>query len=188
MSVHAYILAGGKSTRMGEEKGMILFHDKPLIQHVIEKVSEVVETIFIVTSNNAYTQFQRPLIEDHLKELGPAGGIDTALQHSTATHNLIVACDMPFIDSISLQYLMGESQQHEITVPVLNHYPEALLAVYSTSCYQQWHEAVEQGVLKLSDLLSMFATNFVDGNKMLLHNPLLFKNMNSKEDLSDHTG
>lgn len=185
MSLHAYILAGGKSSRMGEEKGMMLFREKPLIQYVIENISEVVETIFIVTSNTVYTQFQLPLIEDHLKELGPAGGIDTVLQHSTATHNLVVACDMPFIDRNSLQYLINESKQHEITVPVLNQYPEALLAVYSTSCYQRWHDGIEEGTLKLSDLLTMFATKFVDGNMMQFHNPLLFKNMNSRQDLED---
>ncbi len=183
MSIHTYILAGGKSTRMGEEKGLVQFHGKPLIQYVIDAALMVCPTIFIVTSNNLYASFGFPLIEDIKKELGPAGAIDTVLQHSNAEKNVVLACDMPFILKDSLNFILNESMASVITVPIYKNYPEALLAVYNTSCKEEWHAQVENGILKLSDLLSHFATNFVDGNKMCESNKNLFKNMNSKEDL-----
>ncbi len=184
MNIHAYILAGGKSTRMGEEKGLMMFQDKPLIHYVIEAVQEVTKEIFIVTTNKAYTQFGFPLIADLKKDLGPAGAIDTVLSHSTAAHNLIIACDMPFIDGASIRHLIDQHHA-EITVPLFNQYPEALFGIYESSIKHGWHQQVDQGLLKLSDLLSCFETNFVDGNNMSESNSKLFRNMNSKDDLLD---
>jgi len=184
MSVHAYILAGGKSSRMGEDKGLLLFHDKPLIQYVINVFSEITENIFIVTSNKAYEKFGFPLIEDIKKELGPAGAIDAVLHHSTVRKSLIIACDMPFIDAGSINNLISESHHSEITVPLYHHYPEALFGIYDQSCKVKWRQLIERDVLKLSDLLSHFETNFVDGDRMCALNSKLFQNMNTKDDLN----
>ena len=184
MSLHAYILAGGKSKRMGEDKGLMIFKGQPLIQYVIDAVLQISDAIFIISSNHLYKQFGFPLIADLKKDLGPAGAIDTVLSHSTAKQNLIIACDMPFIDSLSIRTLIDQHHA-EITVPLLNQYPEALFGIYESSIKQKWHQQVEQGLLKLSDLLSCFETNFVDGIKMSESNSKLFRNMNSKDDLLD---
>ena len=181
--LNIYILAGGKSTRMGEEKGLTLFHDKPLIQYVIETAELLSKNIFICTANQDFNRFNYPLVEDQIKGLGPAGAIDTILQQTTADYNLVLGCDMPFIDIHSLQFLINQCTEAEITVPIYNHYPEALMAVYAKTCQNLWHDQVELGILKLSDLISHFKTNFDDGNKMSESNPSLFKNINSKEDL-----
>lgn len=184
MSLNIYILAGGKSSRMGEEKGLIMFRGKPMIQHVIDEVKTINKPIYIVTSNQAYAKFGYPLIEDYFKELGPAGGIDTVLQHSNETKNLVIACDMPFIDTTSISTLIKVSDSAEIVVPIYNDYPEALFAIYATSIANRWHSTVKNGVLKLSDLLSLFETKFVDGNQMCKLNPKLFCNINTKNDLN----
>jgi molybdopterin-guanine dinucleotide biosynthesis protein A len=185
MSLHVYILAGGKSTRMGEEKGLVIFQGKALIQHVIDVVKTFSDDLFIVTDHHGYEQFHLPLIADLQRGLGPAGAIDTILHHSQAEQNLVIACDMPFIDSVSIQFLIDQSRASEITVPQYRSLPEGLFAIYNTSCKQKWHTYVETDILKLSELLSHFETNFVDGNKMSELNPHLFKNMNSQNDLSN---
>lgn len=185
MSLNAYILAGGKSSRMGTDKGLMLFNEKPLIQYVIDAVQQVTTNIFIVTSNEAYAHFGFPLISDVKKGLGPAGAIDTILFHSVADTNLIIACDMPFIDADSIQYLIRQHQDKPITVPFYNQYPEALFALYDTCIYDTWHQLVQKGNLKLSDLLSSFETTFVNGNRMTESNRNLFKNMNTTDDLLD---
>ncbi len=185
MSLNAYILAGGKSTRMGEEKGLMKFNEKPLIQYVIDAVQQVTTDIFIVTNNEAYLPFGFPLISDLQKGLGPAGAIDTVLFHSTADTNLIIACDMPFIDADSIRYLISQQRPDGITVPLFNQYPEALFGLYASSIHAKWHQLVEKGILKLSDLLSSFETTFVNGNAMSESNKNLFRNMNTKDDLLD---
>ena len=91
------VLAGGKSSRMMKDKGLILFNDKTLIEHSIEKVKKVAAHIFIITTNSAYQQFGYPCIEDELKERGPLGGIFTGLVHSSTQKNLVIGCDMPFL-------------------------------------------------------------------------------------------
>ena len=92
---------------------------------------------------------------------------------------------MPFIDADSIQYLIRQHQDKPITVPFYNQYPEALFALYDTCIYDMWHQLVQKGNLKLSDLLSSFETTFVNGNRMTESNRNLFKNLNTTDDLLD---
>lgn len=181
--MNAYILAGGKSSRMGEDKGLVLFHNKPMISYVIEVVTTITPNIFIVSSNEDYEVFSYPLIADNTANLGPAGAIDTLLHHSHEQYNIVLPCDMPFIDIASVQYLIDNIGSNEICVPKFQHHVEALIGIYQKKCEKKWHELVTQGILKLSDLLSHFTTTFVDGDGMAEKNERLFVNVNSKETL-----
>lgn len=183
MSVHAFILAGGQSSRMGADKGLVLYHHQPLVQYVIDAVQGLTDRLCIVTANPHYAQFGYPLLPDLQPGLGPAGAIDTILQQSTADSNLVLACDMPFIDRRSIQYLLDQHTVQDITVPLYRNYPEALFGLYATRCAARWHERVAGGMLKLSGLLSAFATTFVDGEQLCSHNPDLFRNVNTPADL-----
>ena len=182
MSINAYILAGGKSSRMGEEKGLVVYNGKPLIQYVMDAVLPITEKIVVVSSHKSYEQFGYPLLADQIGGLGPAGAIDTLLHHSDTASNLVLACDMPYIDTVSLNSLI-DLHKGDITVPLYHHYPEALLGIYNTSCKLKWHDLIAQGVLKLSELLSHFAVTFADGEKLTQQNPNLFRNLNAKDDL-----
>lgn len=72
--IDAHILAGGKSSRMGADKGLLLFKGKPLIERVIEQLYPLFKTICIVSNNREYERFGLQVIEDLIKDIGPGRG------------------------------------------------------------------------------------------------------------------
>lgn len=75
MQVGAIILAGGKSSRMGVDKGLMLLNEKPMVQHVIDAVKLVADEIIIVANNKEYKQFGYTVISDEIENAGPLAGI-----------------------------------------------------------------------------------------------------------------
>jgi molybdopterin-guanine dinucleotide biosynthesis protein A len=154
-TISAYILCGGKSSRMGEEKGMVEFRGKPFVQWILDAVSPVVSERVIVTKNPAYGVFQLELIPDIIEDRGPVGGIYTALAHSSSDLVLILSCDVPMINAevvSSLIDMASESPEHiTFLSDGKNDYP--LIGVYPVRFRYSFQRATERGELKLRQLL-----------------------------------
>jgi molybdopterin-guanine dinucleotide biosynthesis protein A len=178
-----YILAGGKSSRMGTDKGLRTLGHQMVIEHILETCCKMSDAVFIVTSNEDYTQFNIPLIRDVIKNAGPAGGIDALMHHTTNELNMVISCDMPFVDVKSMEYMIAQSAEHAITIPMLNNYPEAMFGLYKKECQSQWRQLLLEHTYKMSDLIAHFNPKFVDGNFLQQQNPRLFTNLNTPEDL-----
>ena len=184
-TVNCYILAGGKSSRMGRDKGLILFKGKPLIQHVIEQLVPAVNKVVIVANNTAYENFGLEIIEDLIIDIGPAGGIYSALNHTNASHNFIVSCDMPFLKTNAIEFIIQNSFQWQITLPMHHQKTEPLCGVYAKECLTKWRELVQQNIIKLQDMITYFKLLKlnVDNNKLFI-DPL-FQNINTKYDFDN---
>ena len=181
-SVTGYILAGGKSSRMGSDKGLLLLNDKAIIQHIIEQLQPVVDKLVIVSNNPAYAALGYELITDIVKDMGPAGGIYSALTHSHTDKNFILSCDMPFITSTAIEFIIRQPLSSQIILPVRNGQMEPLFGLYSKSCLPQWHALIQQGFLKLQEMVSRFdlLKLEVSGNPIFTDD--LFVNINTPED------
>ncbi|MEX2564732.1 MAG: molybdenum cofactor guanylyltransferase [Cyclobacteriaceae bacterium] len=143
-----YILAGGKSSRMGEDKGLKLFNGKALVKTVIVQMQLAVDKVVIVSNNKYYQQFGLEVIEDVVKNIGPAGGIYTALQHISTDKNFIVSCDMPFVIAESIAFMLKNSDDSEITMPEMNRKLEPLFGVYSKICLPGWKALIDDDCIK----------------------------------------
>lgn len=184
--INGYILAGGKSSRMGTDKGLMHFHGKPMIVHVIEQLKPAVDKIVIVSNNPEYEKFGFEVVTDLIKNIGPAGGIFTALSHTDTEKNVMVSCDMPFIKTEAVRFLIEFAEEHEIVLPVFKNNPEPLFGMYSKSCQTKWKEWIDKGIYKLTDLASHFSLLLVDvdGNEFFREDS--FKNFNSLSDFDEH--
>lgn len=100
------ILAGGKSTRMGTDKGFLLLNDKLFVQYSIDALAPLVSEIIIVSDNSEYDVFGLKRINDITKNAGPVAGICSGLEVSSTEYNLILSCDIPLITSEVLQKLI----------------------------------------------------------------------------------
>lgn len=185
--IAAYILCGGKSSRMGSEKGLIDFKGKPFIQWIIEAVMPLTDEIFLVTQNVDYLQFECPLIEDIYQGKGPVGGIHTAFSHSRNRRNLILSCDIPTINSAMLESLISKSDgspdQLIFFSDEQNDYP--LVGIYPSSYLASFESAVYSDQLKLLKLIATLPHHKlqVDANyKSLL------QNINTLDELKNLTG
>ena len=182
--IEAYILAGGKSSRMGTDKGLLPFREKVLVEWIIEKLQQVFEKVTIISNNKEYKVFNIDVVEDIIKENGPAGGIFTALQHSKANKIFVVSCDMPFITKQSIEFIVEKSINSEITIPVFENKIQPLFGVYAKQCFKQWQQLVEQKMTKLQEMITHFNALKIDVTNHELFNKNVFMNVNDKNDLA----
>ena len=181
-SVTGYILAGGKSSRMGSDKGLMLLDGKPLILPIIEQLKPAVDKLVIVSNNQAYAALGHELITDIVKDIGPAGGIYSALSHSKTDKNFILSCDMPFVTTAAIEFIIRQPSSSQIVLPVHNGQMEPMFGLYSRSCLTQWHALIQQGFLKLQEMVGRFdlLKLEVSDNPVFANN--LFVNINTPED------
>jgi molybdopterin-guanine dinucleotide biosynthesis protein A len=100
--ISGYVLAGGRSSRMGTDKSLLLLAGKPLIQQAVTKLGRVCAEVHILSANPALAAYA-PLVPDIHPGCGPIGGIEAALAHSPHDWILILPVDVPFLPTALLQ-------------------------------------------------------------------------------------
>jgi molybdenum cofactor guanylyltransferase len=184
-TVTGYILAGGKSSRMGTDKGLILFNGKSIIEHIMEQLQPVTDKVIIVSNNPAYEKFGVEVITDLVREIGPAGGIFTALSHSKTAQIFVLSCDMPFVTTAAIEYVIQHASQSQITIASHDGRSEPLFGIYSKTCLTQWDMLIQKGFLKLQEMVAEFdlLKLNMDGSPLFTRN--VFININTPEDLKN---
>jgi len=184
MHATGIILAGGKSSRMGEDKGLVLLNGKPMIQYVIEALKEVVSNIIIISNNASYNKFGVPVYSDIIKNKGPVGGIYTGLYHSTTELNFCISCDVPMISSDFIFWLLNKSGNASITLPMYKDKIQQMIGVYSKQVLSNFKESTEKEHLKLSQVNKDMACEIIDIEKEYANfDELIFSNINTKNEL-----
>lgn len=150
-NLSAYILCGGKSSRMKTEKGLVHFQGKSFVQWILEAVDPIVANTILVTKNPAYHSFQLELISDLIEDKGPLGGIYTALGHSQTELALILSCDIPKISTSVLAFLVEKAKASPDQITFLsdgkNDYP--LIGVYPKQLLDSFEKSILKNELKL---------------------------------------
>ena len=184
-NINGYILAGGKSSRMGTDKGLLILNGKAIVQIIIENLQSAVNRIIIVSNNAEYEKFGLEVIPDLIKDKGPAVGIHAALSHTDAENIFILSCDMPNITTDAIQYIMDQASHSQITLPVNHGKTEPLFGVYSQKCLPLWQQLIEQGMIKLQEMVTHFELLKIDVDNNKLFNDSLFLNINNKNDFQN---
>jgi molybdopterin-guanine dinucleotide biosynthesis protein A len=131
------IQAGGKSSRMGEDKALLPFLGKPLIERVLDRVQHLGDETIITTNHPAgYRYLGLPLVPDIILDRGALGGLYTALKAAKSPFVAVVACDMPFANAEILEHayrLLKEHPHIDAVIPGTEHGLEPLHAVYRRS-------------------------------------------------------
>ena len=162
-----FVLAGGRSTRMGRDKALLRVGGQTLLENAIRAVAAATGYGAILGPPERYAALGFPVFEDLYPSLGPLGGIETALALGLADWNLIVACDMPGISAGQLRALLAQvpvEWPSATCVAALGPSgPEPLCAVYHTSCLPVVRTALDRRALKMRDLLGELRTVTVSG-------------------------
>ena len=133
------VLAGGQSTRMGTDKGLLNYHGKSQREFVFELLNEVCTETFISCRENQIDEIAFPGITDKFVGLGVYGAILSAFQHDPNAAWLVVACDMPLLDASALAQLKTERNLAKIATAFYNsetQFPDPLLTIYEPKAYQ----------------------------------------------------
>ena len=185
-NINAYILAGGKSSRMGNDKGLMMMHGKAMVSFVIEQLEDAVANIVIVSNNPEYAGFGYEVIPDLIMDIGPAGGIYSALHHTNTKKIFIVSCDMPYIEKNAIALMLKNNSKEQIILPEFKGELEPLFGLYAKDCLLVWSELIRKDIIKLKNMVVHFKVKRVlFDEKDLAFNDRLFLNINTKSDF-DH--
>ena len=183
IATEAFVLAGGKSSRMGEDKGLIPFQGRPMIAHVLETLEKTGLPIKIIANNKAYEQFRYPVVSDVVQEKGPLGGLLTAYKNTLANQILVMSCDMPFIQEEIILKLVGEAGKQNIVIYQDEGRIYPLPGIYPVDLRGEVEDRIAAKRLKMQDFISENRHTLVpsgDGK-----NTLFFRNINTPEDLKE---
>lgn len=183
--ISAFIIAGGKSTRFGEDKALFIYRGKPLIEHVIERIRPVFEKIAIVADDSEkYAYLGFPCHVDIIPGLGPLGGLYTALKRADTDAVFVFACDMPECSRELIRYMIRESAGCDATVPVKHEYHERLHAIYRKSCIGAIEKRINDGQRQFSSFFEDIAIREIrDDEIWKFGDPdIVFRNINYRRD------
>jgi len=190
LDISCIVLAGGKGLRLGQNKALEVIGNRSLLQRVISGISLFNSDIIIATATKQpFSQFadypKLRIVTDIYPGKGPLGGIYTGLAASDSFYNLVVACDMPFLNQALLRYMIQISASFDLVIPKLGNMVEPLHAVYSKGCLPPIEELLKQGNPSVSELLNLVRVRYVDAEEINRFDPehLSFFNINSEADL-----
>ena len=181
-AVGGFVLAGGKSSRMGSDKALLRLDGKTLLERVAQAVEEAVGSVVIVGNSGRYGGFGYGVIPDAVPDSGPLAGIQAALAESDTEWNLMVACDMPGVTADRLRCLVEEAQgcgDADVVMPYFEGCPQPLCAVYHRRARVAIEEALRSQRLKIMDALAdlRVVRKAMDGED-------LFRNVNTPAEWS----
>jgi molybdopterin-guanine dinucleotide biosynthesis protein A len=156
MQTAAFVLAGGKSARMGRDKALLACASRPLIKEVASKLAVVARNVTIIGPPERYRHLGLPVLPDLRPGCGPLAGIEAALASSAAEYNLIAACDMPGIRTGWLKRLLQAAKQTGALCTAACDQTgtiHPLLAVYRSDSLPAVRSALDSGRFQLLALL-----------------------------------
>jgi molybdopterin-guanine dinucleotide biosynthesis protein A len=179
--VEAYVLAGGKSSRMGQEKGLAIVNQKPMIEHILASLADLTLPTRIITANQSYARFGLPLVADPIPNMGPLGGLYTALQHTQAQWVLMLSCDMPLLTTEILKPLIVAQEKDNLL-----YYKVAGQIFPFPACY---HSSLKTKVLKLIQEKKLKITSFLEETNpkpisLTEEKTMYFTNANHPDDIA----
>ncbi len=173
------VLAGGKSSRMGQDKALLPYGDKRLVEHALAILEQKCQTL-LVSSNKEIEGLTYPCIPDVYAGLGPLAGLQATLSASGRKHHLVLPCDVPFIPASLLERLLPTNPHIQAVIPVHpNGKQEPLVAYYSHSALALIEDQLQQGDLKMMHLLARLRVQTVPLRDT---EAAWFQNVNTLED------
>ncbi len=191
----AVILAGGFSRRFGRDKGLVVLAGKPLILHVIDNISQVVnEVLVVVSSKEQKKNFETILAEkaklviDKDDSQSPLVGATTGFETAEGEYSLLLPCDTPLVSAKIVQFLLDMCTKRNAAIPRWpDGYIEPLQAVYRTKpALTAAKKALKQGKMNMHSMIdNMRGLRYVSTSVLEQLEPGLstFFNVNTPQEL-----
>ena len=144
------ILAGGKSSRMGTDKGFLKLDGKLFIEYSILALQPLVSQIMIVSNNSDYDVFGLKRIEDVIENSGPLAGIYSGLHQSKTAYNLVLSCDIPLIKTEILGQLIEVQDGNSDVIQIVSKGKwMPLIALYKKTCETTFYQLLQNDERRL---------------------------------------
>ncbi|MBE6017427.1 MAG: molybdenum cofactor guanylyltransferase [Lachnospiraceae bacterium] len=197
------ILAGGKSSRMGQDKVLLETHGRTFIEHIFLNALEFFERIIISTDSPDHADIIKRLpafagrepetVADIYKEAGPIGGLRSVFETCDVSRFAIIPVDVPFADMRVLEALYDRCSKKAAFLKIKEKMPEPLIAAYDRSSYEKIRAAQEAGLNKIRRVFAEEDLDIVTDGGLKAQIPFLkdldfekaFRNCNTPEEYKD---
>ncbi len=184
------VLTGGYSRRMGRDKALLPLAAKPLVLHTVERLSPVVEEVVLVGAPERYSHLGLPVLQDVESGRGPLAGLVTALTATEYDWNLVVACDLPYLETRFLRHLLEQATRSgaaDAVVPQLAGLWQPLCAVYHRRTLPAFKAVLAGPQAKIALAFERIRVQAVteDDFRRFAFDERILKNMNTQEDYEE---
>ena len=183
--ITAFVLAGGHSSRMGQDKAFLALHGRTLLDHAIDCARAVTGNVRIVGRKEKFAGYG-DVVEDIFTDRGPLAGIHAALRSSSSELNLVLAVDTPFVQPCVLDYLvdLAATSTKLVTVPRVRGHHQTLCAVYRRGFADVAEASLQAGKNRIDPLFTPDVAHVISEEEMqsLAFDPAMFDNLNTPEE------
>ena len=191
MNTSCIILAGGRSLRLGRDKTSEVLFGQSLLARSVQRLKRLGNHLILAISDTQNLTYEIldyneiRIVGDKVKGHGPLVGIYSGLFASTTEKNIVVACDMPFVNTDLLKYMSGIADGFDAVVPKVGSLVEPLCAVYARSCMTTIDRMFKERKLGVRHLLNQLNVRYVTPEEIDCFDTdhLSFFNINTEEDL-----
>lgn len=190
------ILSGGKSTRMGVNKSLLMIDGKTIIARVHDLMLNIFSEVILITNEpEEYRFLGLNIYEDVYKGFGPLAGIHSGLLNSSTQRNFIISCDMPFMTEQMIRYLVEYPTGKQITVAKADGYVQQLAGVYSKDLIVQIENILKDYAVenerdenqhkrgcRVLSLINKVGAEIINTEELSFYKPDTYFNMNRQKD------
>lgn len=181
----AFVLAGGRSARMGADKAFLQLNGRTLLQRALELAGTVARDVRVVGSREKFAALA-PVVEDVYGERGPLGGIHAALSATGSEFNLILAVDLPFVQERFLAWLAEQAQTASavVTVPRAGGRLQPLCGIYRREFGEIAERALAAGRNKIDTLFRETKVRIIEEDELahFAFPATMFDNLNTPQE------
>lgn len=170
---------------MGQDKAFLEVGGRPVIERVIRRSAPLSDDLLIIANGiDKYRHLGHRMVGDVYPGKGSLGGIYTAVHAARHPHCLVVACDMPFLNTDLLRYLIDLAPGFDVVVPIINQFPETLHAIYGKGCLESIKQRLLTDQLKIIGFFDDVQVRYVERDDVARFDPMFrsFLNMNTPAD------
>jgi molybdopterin-guanine dinucleotide biosynthesis protein A len=179
-----FVVAGGRSRRMGRDKALMGWGGATLLDHAIRTLEAVCADVRVLSGlQRRYTDRGRAVVVDAAPEAGPLAGLEAALASATPAPVVVLAVDMPFVPPELLRHLADSLAGWDVAVPVIPAGPEPLCAAYGPDCLAPVREALAAGERKMTSFWPKVRVRTHPAEELARFGPpeRMFRNLNDPD-------
>jgi molybdenum cofactor guanylyltransferase len=185
--LNVFVLAGGKSMRMGADKAFLPWQNTTLLAHALELARCLTAGVRIFGEKEKFAGHGAAVVEDIYRNRGPLAGIHAALSSTLASLNITIAVDMPFLETELLAFLAVRARESNaiVTVPHVGGRLQPLCAVYRREFVEIAEQSLRSGKNKIDPLFAQVKTETIEESELAGAGflPAIFRNLNTPADL-----
>ncbi|AJQ29039.1 molybdenum cofactor guanylyltransferase [Pelosinus fermentans] len=185
--ISAIILAGGKSTRMGQDKASLPWGDHDILHSIIECMEKISQDILVISNQPRRLPSSVRVLTDIIPQCGPLSGIHAGLHYAKYATTFVISCDMPFVIPEAVQTILNyaaANKERDAVLPLYHGKIQPLFASYQKSSLPIIEQSLCAGHYKVSSLCNLLHSFYLSEElwPSTINLELLFKNLNSFPD------